>query len=405
MNHWPDGIDGIVIRVLMIAYTDYTYDARVRRHAEALALRGDHVDVIALDTTKCGSHNGVNVIAVETPRYRGSSRTRYLSTYVRFFAEASFIGLQRCLSNHYDIVVVCTMPDAAVISAIPPKLLGSKVVLDIHDTMPEIYLDKFGGRTGALGARLLMAQERISALLADRVIAVHQPHCDRLKLSGIPEEKISVILNSPDDNVFFPISPSPNGNGAEFSIVCHGLISRRLGVDVAIEAMSLIRDRVPAARLTVIGRGEGLAPAKSLVAKLDLADRVRFLGRVPLEQLPQILAHANVGLVPNRASKTTHLMLPVKLLEYAALRIPTIAARLHTIEYYFDRDAVRYFEPGQPADLADAIEELWHYPDRRAALAQGAERVLNQISWPTQRANYYRTIDTLVENGTARLDK
>ena len=387
-----------MIRVLMIAYTDYTNDARVRRHAEALALRGDHVDVIALDTTKCGSLNGVNVIAVEIPRYRGSSRARYLSTYARFFSSASFIGLRGGFSERYDLVIVCTMPDAAIISAIPLKLLGSKVLLDIHDTMPEIYLDKFGGRGGAFGARLLMAQERICAALADRVIAVHEPHRARLMLSGIPENKIAVILNSPDNETFFPTSLPPNDNAAEFSIVCHGLISRRLGVDVAVEAMSLIRDRVPAARLTVIGDGEGLARAKSLAAALDLTDRVRFLGRVPLDHLPQILTQESVGLVPNRASETTHLMLPVKLLEYAALRIPTIAARLRTIEYYFDRDAVRFFNPGQPADLADAIEELWRYPDRRAALARSAERVLAQLNGPTQRANYYRTIDSLLGN-------
>lgn len=385
----------------MIAYTDYTYDTRVRRHAEALSQRGDQVDVIALDTTKCGRRNGVNVVAVEIPRYRGSSRTRYLSTYARFFAQATLIGLRRSLSKRYDVVVVCTMPDAAVISAIPAKILGSKVILDMHDTMPELYLDKFGGRCGAFGARLLMAQERISALLADRVIAVHEPHRDRLKLAGIPGKKIAVILNSPDDSVFSPLSPSPNGNDAEFTIVCHGLISPRLSIDVAIEAMSLIRNRVPAACLTVIGSGDGLEPAMSLVTKLDLADRVRFLGRVPFEQLPQLLTRASIALVPNRASKTTHLMLPVKLLEYAALRIPTIAARLHTIEHYFSRDAVRFFEPGEPAALADAIEELWRYPERRAALVRGAERVLSELSWPTQRTHYYRTIDTLVGNGAA----
>lgn len=390
-----------MIRVLIIAYTDYTYDARVRRHAEALALRGDRVDVIALDTTKCGSCNGVNVLAIEIARYRGSSRTRYLSTYASFFAQASLIGLRRSLSNRYDIVVVCTMPDAAVISAIPLKLLGSKVVLDIHDTMPELYLDKFGGRGGAFGARLLMAQERISALLADRVIAVHDPHRARLMRSGIPENKISVILNSPDNKAFSPISPPPTDNGVEFPIVCHGLISRRLGLDVAIEAMSLIRDRVPAARLTVIGDGESLASAISLTGKLNLADRVRFLGRLPLEQLPQILARAKVGLVPNRASETTHLMLPVKLLEYAALRIPAIASRLHTIEHYFGPDAVLFFKPGQPASLADAIEELWRNPGRRSALVRNAEGVLDKLNWPSQRTNYYRTIDTLVGNLTA----
>lgn len=385
-----------MIRVLIIAYTDYTYDARVRRHAEALALRGDQVDVIALDTTKCGRCNGVNVLAIDIARYRGPSRMRYLRTYAGFFAQATFIGLRRSLSDHYDLVIVCTMPDAAVISAIPLKLLGSKVLLDIHDTMPEIYLDKFHGRGAIIGARVLLAQERVCALLADQVIAVHEPHRARLVQSGIPEKKIAVILNAPDDQTFSPASLPSKDNTPEFSIVCHGVISRRLGLDVALEAMSLIRDRVPAARLTVIGDGDELAAAKSLATTLNLTARVRFLGRVPLAQLPAILGRAQVGLVPNRASDTTHLMLPVKLLEYVALHIPTIAARLRTIEYYFGPDAVRFFTPGSPASLASAIEELWRYPERRSAFAQRSERVFETLSWRSQRTNYYRTIDSLV---------
>lgn len=380
----------------MIAYTDYAYDARVKRHCEALALRGDQVDVIALDTTKCGRCNGVNVLPIEVARYRGSSRVRYLRTYASFFSRAALIGLRRTLTNRYDLVIVCTMPDAAVVSAIPLKLLGSKVLLDIHDTMPEIYLDKFRGRAGAFGARLLRTQERVCALLADQVIAVHEPHRARLRRSGIPANKIAVILNSPDDRTFVRTPSLPKNDAAEFSIVCHGLISRRLGLDLAVEALNLIRDRIPAARLTIIGEGEALASVRSLVTTLNLTDRVRFLGRVPLAQLPPILMRANVGLVPNRASDTTHMMLPVKLLEYVALHVPTIAARLRTIEYYFGPDAVLFFTPGDPASLAAAIEDLWQHPDRRKALALRADRVLEKLSWTAQRTNYYRTIDSLV---------
>ena len=67
-----------VARFLMIAYTTYMHDGRVKRHAEALAERGDHVDVICLATEQQPITNGVNVIGLPMPRYRGASKSAYL---------------------------------------------------------------------------------------------------------------------------------------------------------------------------------------------------------------------------------------------------------------------------------------------------------------------------------------
>jgi glycosyltransferase involved in cell wall biosynthesis len=129
---------------------------------------------------------------------------------------------------------------------------------------------------------------------------------------------------------------------------------------------------------------------------LDLEDRVRFEPARPLEQLPDLLSHAAIGLVPNRASSATHLMLPVKLLEYAKLGVPVVAARLRTIEHYFDDSAVCYFEPGDPVALADALEDLYRNPARREALAHNARSVMCGLDWAHQRDNYYATIDALL---------
>ena len=76
-------------RFLMIAYTTYMHDGRVKRHAEALAERGDHVDVICLATGEKPITNGVNVIGLPMSRYRGESKSAYLRSYMRFFSMAA----------------------------------------------------------------------------------------------------------------------------------------------------------------------------------------------------------------------------------------------------------------------------------------------------------------------------
>jgi glycosyltransferase involved in cell wall biosynthesis len=331
------------------------------------------------------------------PRYRGASRSSYVGSYLRFFAMVSRRTLQLSREAPYDVVVVCTMPDAAVLCALPARFFGSRIVLDIHDTMPELYQEKFNGRRGAIGARLLMLGERWSARCADTVLAVHEPHRARLVSAGLPGDKIHVVMNAPDGEIFRPTERYyANGKNAPFNLVCHGTLTRRLGLDLAIEALALVHPRIPAATLTVIGAGDFLDQARALTNRLGLNDCVRFEGLVPIDRLPALLSHADVGLVPNRPNSATHLMLPVKLLDYAALGIPTIAARLSTIEHYFGDDAVRYFDAGQSAQLAAAIEELYRNPERRAALAANAQRVVERIGWPAQRVEYYRVIDALL---------
>ena len=388
-------------RVLLIAYTTYVHDGRVKRHAEALAERGDHIDVICLDSGHNGLLNGVNVIGLKMPRYRGSSRSSYMRSYLRFFGMASWTALRLSLAARYDVVIVCTMPDAAVLCALPARLLGSRIVLDIHDTMPELYQDKFGGRRGAIGARLLMLEERASASCAHRVIAVHALHRARLIEAGVPADKIMTVMNAPDPAVFGAMPEKNERDDGSFVVVCHGTLTYRLGLDIAIEALALARKRIPGLRMLVIGTGDYLESAKQLVLRRGLSGCIEFVDLVPIEELPHLLSEADVGLVPNRASNATHLMLPVKLLDYTALGIPTIAARLRTIERYFNDRAVRFFEPGNAQDMANAIEELYRNRARRVELAYNARCAVERIGWTVQRIEYYRAIDSLLQKQPA----
>jgi glycosyltransferase involved in cell wall biosynthesis len=384
-------------RVLIIAYTTFIHDGRVKRHAEALAARGDSVDVIALSSGHEGLQNGVNVIGIPIDRYRGASRAGYLKSYVRFFTKAARLGYQLGRVQPYDVVITCTLPDTAVFSALPARWLGSRVILDVHDTMPELYQDKFGGRRGALGARVLMLLERFCASFADRVLAVHQPHRLRLEKAGIATRKITVVMNSPQPRIFNSTSARADGADGKCILVCHGTITRRLGIDTAIKAVSLLVSRIPDLQLRVIGGGDYLEQARELTSRLKVSAHVWFQGMTPIEELPRLLREATIGLVPNHASSATHLMLPVKLMEYAALGIPVVASRLRTVEHYFVDDAVRLVTPGDPQSMANAIEELFRNPDLRSVMELRAMRIARDLSWDRQEAKFFAAVDELAD--------
>jgi glycosyltransferase involved in cell wall biosynthesis len=259
-----------------------------------------------------------------------------------------------------------------------------------------LYRDKFGGARGAAGAKLLMLEERASSWWADRVLAVHDLHRDRLQQAGVPAGKISVVMNSPDTRIFDLHKNGDSFAPNQFTLICHGTVTQRLGLDLAISAVASLRSEIPELRLKVIGEGDRLAESRTLVDQLGLGARVSFMDLVPVEKLPALLVKADVGLVPYRPSSATHLMLPVKLLDYATLGIPAIAARLRTVEYYFGDGAVELFEPGNASDLARAIKLLYNNPDLRARLVERSRAALEALNWQNQRNEYYRAIDSLL---------
>jgi glycosyltransferase involved in cell wall biosynthesis len=314
---------------------------------------------------------------------------------VSFFVTAARKAMELARDNPYDLAIVCTMPYAAILAALPLRRAGTKLVLDVHDTMPELYRDKFPGWLGGIGVPIMKMEERLSASLADLVLAVHEPHRQRLTDYGIKADRVRVVLNSPDDRIFVAngaIARDPN----TFTVVCHGTITHRMGLDLAVRAVALLRDRIPQLRLLAVGAGDYLTQIHRLVAELNLQDRVIFQGMIPIEELPRLLQTADVGLVPNRESSATHLMLPVKLLEFAMMGIPAVAPRLQTVEYYFGDGSVRFFKPGDIGALADAVEDLYRSPELRKTCAENARKVVDRISWPNQRGEFYRAIDSIL---------
>jgi glycosyltransferase involved in cell wall biosynthesis len=147
------------------------------------------------------------------------------------------------------------MPDFLVFCALIPKLLGAKVLLDIHDPMPNTFASKFKSGESGLFFKILLWQEKVSAAFADRVLTVHEPVkayvlVDQHRLSA---QKIEVVPNFPDDELFALREPSqPDGM---LRLVFHGTVLERNGLRNVMRALASMRhqDRV---RVRIIGEGD-----------------------------------------------------------------------------------------------------------------------------------------------------
>src|SRR5579864_4371213 len=135
------------MRVCMITYSFYETDTRVMQYANALAERGDTVDVLALGregTKQFETIDGVNVYRVQTRKVNEKSPLGYLAKILRFLFFSGAILTWRSIAKRYDLIHVHNVPDFLVFAAVTSKFLGTRVVLDIHDILPEFYASKFG---------------------------------------------------------------------------------------------------------------------------------------------------------------------------------------------------------------------------------------------------------------------
>jgi glycosyltransferase involved in cell wall biosynthesis len=381
-------------RVAMVTFSPFPGDPRPRRAAEALADVGMSVELICLaehpNEPKREWIHGVAVRRVSLARRRGSALT-YAAQYSKFLSLCAEILAVRSITQAYDLVYIHNMPDFLVLSALVPKMLGAKVILDLHDPMPELMRTIFGLEPQAFSVRLFKQLERWSIAFSDSVVTVNRA-CSKLFTSrSCPPYKMNVVMNSPDERVFPRCAPrrqAERGNAPDrpFRIMYHGSIVERNGLDLAIEALAQVRKRVPAAELRIYGaRTSFLARVEDLVRRKGLEEAVRYFGPKSSEELVPAIQECDVGVIPNRRSVFTELNTPTRIFEYLALGTPVIAPRAAGICDYFDDSSMVFFELGNARDLAQKIEYVFDHPVEVLDVVRRGQLVHDQHDWSTER--------------------
>ena len=376
----------------MVVYTTFLSDARVRREARALAGHGFTVKVFSLkedNRPRREIWNGIEVRRLPVRKYRGDSPLRYVISYGVFFVWAFLALIAECVKHVPEYVHVHTMPDFLVFSTIVPKLLGSRIVLDMHDVMPELYMEKFGVSERHWLIRLLTGIERSAVRFSDKAITVDHPRVTLLERHGVNTSKITVVMNMPVPEVFKaqPLLAYPSG---KFTLGYHGTVARRFGLDKVLEAVCRLHSEIPSLRLKLIGGGDYIDGIRAKIEELGIADIVDArLKAFSVSDLPELLRDVDVGLACYELGAATRTMLPVKMFEYIALGKPVIAIRSPTIEYYFPANSVIYYD-GTMESLSNAIKYAYDNPNDMKKRVAACRKVLVRHHWNIQMRNLLR---------------
>jgi glycosyltransferase involved in cell wall biosynthesis len=380
-------------RVAMVTYSLYPFDPRPRRAIDALLAEGASIDLVCLGSEGAPSRevlDGIRVLRIPLKHQRGGKFT-YAAQYAAFILISSAIFAFRSLVRRYDLVYVHNMPDILVLSSLIPKVLGAKVVLDLHDPMPELMMTIFGQPEGSKSVRLLERLEKWSIARADLVVTVNIA-CKRIfSTRSCRPEKIAVVMNAPDGQIFPFRATGPEAlrkttDKKPFVIMYHGSLVERNGLDVAIEALSRVREAVPTAELHIFGVNSPFLERMMETARnKNLQESVRFFGPRRLEKLVTEIEKCDLGVIPNHRNAFTEINTPTRIFEYLALGKPVIAPSTPGIQDYFSNESLLFFEPGDAGDLARQIEYAFSHPREAQETVRKAQQVFLAHTWDRER--------------------
>jgi glycosyltransferase involved in cell wall biosynthesis len=381
-------------RACIIRQKYYPQQRNLRRNAENLNRNGYKVDVICVGDKQQEKHenqNGINIHRVYFSYHRNSIFW-YLVDYFAFFMLVSFHLARHSIKERYDVIEVCNVPDFLVFATLFPKLRGSKVIFNMFEKTESLFATSFGLSRKHVFTRLINFVTKMVVHYADHVIltdvVVHKQVVEEF---GIPQSKTTLVLNVPDEAVFNLEPVYTEEGGHQFTVTVVSTILKRYGIQTMVDAVpSLLKD-IPGLKVYIVGNGEFLPHLQQMTQDMGIEKHFTFTDYVPYDKVSAYIARADVCVAPMLDDVGT----PNKVLEYFALGKATVSTDLPGLKALCDDNSLMYFRPGNTAELAERILELYHDPWKRAALGHTAREFYNKYRWPVMIQRYLEVYNKL----------
>jgi glycosyltransferase involved in cell wall biosynthesis len=270
---------------------------------------------------------------------------------------------------------------------IPARFLRFPLIKEVNGIIVDEA--RITGRAGRFSLGIIDRIERCTLPRADRIIVVTSRLKELLHNDyKIPEDKIVVIENGANTELFKPLDPAEAREKLNLSqdrdYVCFvGSLSRWQGVEYLIEAMPFMLDKCPNTQLLIVGDGQTKEQLIGLAEQLGLSDKVIFTGMVPYRTVPLYINASDVCATPFvKARGERSGVSPLKLCEYLACQKPVVASKLGGLAMLEQSSAGVLVEPEDPGALAKAIIGLLQDPGLRKRMGEnGREYVVKNRSW------------------------
>lgn len=378
------------------------FDRRVWLECRALTAAGYKVSVVCPRGPGDPAEeeiDGVTLYKYRPPR-TGTGRVAFVREYLySFFATARLVVKAR-VRRRFDVLQACNPPDIFWPLALALRPFGVKFVFDHHDLCPELYLSKFGGDR-SLPYRGLLLLERCTFRTAHHVISTNDSYREiAMARGGNRPDDVTVVRTGPDARRMAPRAARAElRRGRRHLCVYLGVMGVQDGVDLAVLAADHLVNTLGRTDVSFsfVGAGEAFDELVALRDRLGLADFVDFPGRLPDDDVADLLSTADVGLCPDPKNPLNDLSTMNKTMEYMSYGLPVVSFDLHETRISA-ADAAVYVTPNDVRAFAREIGGLLDdKPRRRRMGAQGRRRVVDVLAWSHQAPRYVGVYDVLTE--------
>lgn len=363
------------------------FDRRVWQEATTLHAHGYEVSIIC--PTGKGyeaayeAFEGIHIYRYNLPN-EGEGALGYLLEYSAALWHSFRLAYKVKRERGFDVVHACNPPDLLfLVGGFFKKFYGTKFLFDHHDINPELYEAKFGRRD--FFWRLMVWLERQTFRTADVSIATNESY-KRIAIDrgGMRADRVFVVRSGPklDRLKIVPAKPELK-RGRRFLVGYVGVMGKQEGIDYLLQAAQYIINELGRSdvHFGLVGGGTSLDEMKRMAMDLGVADYVTFTGRVPDDQLLDMLNTADVCVNPDVANDMNDKSTMNKIMEYMALGKPIVQFDLAEGRFSA-QDASLYAARNNPVDMAHKIVELLDDPERRLKMGQfGRDRVENVLEW------------------------
>ncbi|MBZ5638250.1 MAG: glycosyltransferase family 4 protein [Acidobacteriia bacterium] len=383
------------MNIVAVYAEDYPWDIRVEKLLVGFQNAGHTTHLVCRNRALRPANERVgNILCKRVPAPVLPRALASLISTPAFFNPMWAAAVRRCIRDaRPELVVVRDLPLAPLAIRLANSA-GIAVIVDMAENHPALWREVCASDPIPLRSWILKnpylarRMERSVARRAHGFFVVVEEMREHLLALGVPPERVAVVSNTPElmsfdasggsmpPDTFPPLSPH------HVDLLYVGNVTRRRGLHQVVAAMAELREDDPMPRLHVVGDGDYLPRLRELAAKMKLAGRVFFHGRIEFARVPAIFARCHVGVISHLKTEHTDTTIPNKLFDCMACAKPVLVSNATPLERIVTaEDCGRVFRDGDIAGIANQIRALLDPELRRRLGANGRSAVERRYNW------------------------
>jgi glycosyltransferase involved in cell wall biosynthesis len=343
--------------------------------------------------------NGVNVIRIWTFLAPNKGTVRRIANYISYMSSAI---LSTLFIKRHDVMIATSPQFFCGWAGVLLKYLSLKripFVLEIRDIWPESIVAVGSGMPAPV-IKILECMEKLMYRAADKIVTVGVGYQQRLIEKGVPEDKISIIMNGVDSDIFHPQDASSellDKWGLRDKFVCSyiGTVGMACGLNVVLDtAAKLKENNRNDIVFMIVGDGASRNDLENEARARNL-DNVIFTGRQPKDMVPAFLASSDACLVHLKKTDLFTTVMPSKIFEAAGMARPIIiGVKGPATEIVLQASAGLEIEPEDVDSLLETVNKMADSPDLCKTLGlSGFNNIASKFDRKELSEKYLKLID------------